>query len=319
MIVRFVLCSFSYHFCQNYCWFLLFLLQIDSICSVNMVKRKGIRNLASPRTAPVEEAKRCSKFIRTAVAIAVAGILIIVWKNERFQEDLRHLAMDQFQFYLYGRQNYCEEQFEHWHISNALRHRVTGQSTALDDIDSALQKHSNVTSMAFVGTQGVGKTLTLSLIKDHFQWHLNIQHYTWSKISSPEMQFNSLLKLIVELTTCGQNGIFVDGIPLESRGFIDEFNQRLLTYSQFHIRILAVFVFQANHPNANVQIKNITTIRFKQFDNDDVRNCIALESDRLKITVSPEQIEALVETIDAKRHGCKSVAAKIARQEFEDL
>lgn len=292
--------------------------------SKNRVPRRKIRKLRRLLRPEPKTPKRTYRRLKIiGIPLVITLLFVILLKNERFREELKRLAMNQFQLYLHGRENYCDETFEHWHVSNALHHRIVGQEDALKEIDSALQQHESITALALVGTQGVGKTLTLNLIQEKFQWHLNIQQYIWSLIESPENQLNSLLKLMNGLTTCGQNGIFIDGIPMKSVNIIEEFNQKLLTHSkQNNIKIIVFYVIQISNAieaNEPLQLDKVKTIRFRQFDSDDIRNCINMESERLKMGIKPKHIDEILEDIDAKRHGCKLVAAKIARHAIEDL
>lgn len=186
-----------------------------------------------------------------------------------------------------------------------------------------MQQHESMTALAFIGTQGVGKTLTLNLIQEHFQWHLNIQQYIWSLVQSDQNQLKNLLKIIDGLTTCGQNGIFIDNVPIKHVGVIDEFNKRLFSHSkENNIKLIVIYTFQTNNPieaSKPVPIDDVKSIIFRQFDSNDIHNCINMECERLKITLPPAQINDLLTDIDAKRHGCKHVAARVARQEIQDL
>lgn len=267
---------------------------------------------------PIPEKKFNGRLKYVGISLAIVCLAVILMKNERFRNDLKHLAMNQFQLYLHGRENYCNEPFEHWQISNALHHRIIGQRSALYKINLALQQHESITAMALVGTQGIGKSLTLNIIQKHFQWHLNIQQYVWSLIESPRSQLQNLLKLFDGLTTCGQNGIFVDSVPLTNISIIYEFNQKLLAHAkQKNFKLIVIYVFHTNNvieANEPVQLENVKSINFRQFNSDDIHNCINMECERLKIALTPQQIDELITDIDATRHGCKSVAARIARQ-----
>lgn len=182
-----------------------------------------------------------------------------------------------------------------------------------------MQQHENITAFAFVGTQGVGKTLCLNLIQNSFQWHLNIHQYIWSLIQSPDDQLKNLLRLIDGLSTCGTNGIFIDNVPIHFIGTIKQFNQKIQAHcNKNHIKLLVIYVLQTNNPlvaKEPLQIENVRTINFRQFNSNDIRNCIDMESERLKISITADQIEELIKNIDAERHGCKHVAARVSREE----
>lgn len=216
-----------------------------------------------------------------------------------------------------GRENYCDEPFEHWHISNKLHHRIVGQDAALADIDLTLQHHDKITAMAFVGTQGVGKTLALNQIQEQFQWHLNMQQYIFSLIESPFTQLMNLLKLLNGLTTCGQNGLFIDGIPLKHVHIIDEFHQKLVAYSnENNIKVIVTYVVQITKPSDATALtlpNGVKMINFRAFDSNDLLNCINMEIERLNLTIKPQQIDEILNEIDPKRNGCKLIAAKLAR------
>ncbi|XP_055299304.1 uncharacterized protein LOC129566931 [Sitodiplosis mosellana] len=282
-------------------------------------RRKKLRSLVSIESSP---SKKSNKYLVLS-GIILIGFIVFVWKNEQFRDELKHVAMNQFQMYLHGRENYCDEPFEHWHIANVLQHRIIGQETVLESIDQALEQHESITALAFIGTQGVGKTLTLNLIQEHFQWHLNIQQYIWSLIQSPEKQLDYLLRIINGLTTCGQNGIFIDSIPIKHVETIAAFNAKLFAHAkENNIKLVVIYAFQTNNPiiaSQPVPIDGVKSIIFRQFDSNDIHNCITMESERLKITLPPAQLNDLLEDIDAKRHGCKHVASRIARQDIQDF
>lgn len=284
-------------------------------------KRKRIRSLASSNAIPDKKSNKHFAFF--GILAIVLGFTAFLWRSQRFREELKHVAMNQFHLMIYGREDYCNESFEHWHIENLLRHRIIGQENAIQELAETLQQHQNVSAIGFFGSQGVGKTLTLNLIQNKFQWHLNTQQYIWSLIQSPHDQLSKLLRLMNGLTTCGQNGIFVDNVPLEHFNIIDEFNRKLLAYSnENHIKLIVIYVFQSDNPNLageQLRIDNVKSIKFRQFNSHDIRNCINMESERLKINVTPQQMNELLADIDAKDHGCKNVAARIARQDIPDF
>lgn len=278
---------------------------------------RKVRRLLKTEPKPTKEIKNKKNIKFTAYSLALIILFVVLLKNEEFRKELKRLAMNQFQLYLHGRENYCDEPFEHWHISNTLNNRIIGQDDALENINIVLQQHERISAMAFVGTSGIGKTLALNLIQEHFQWHLNVRQYIWSSIDPPGHQFTELLKLIKGLTTCGQNAIFIDNIPMKFIHIIDEFNQKLLNHcNENHIKLIVIYVFQISNAIEAiepVQLDKVKTIRFRQFNSDDIHNCITMESDRLKIDIQPNQIDELLQDIDAKRHGCKLIAAKIVR------
>lgn len=197
-----------------------------------------------------------------------------------------------------------------------------GQNAALNEIDLAFQQHREITALALVGPQGVGKTLTLNIIQSQFQWHLNIQQYIWSLIESPYTQLTRLISLLNDLTTCGHNGLFIDGIPIKNIDIIEEFHQKLLKYcTDSHIKVIVIYVIRIHSPVDAITSKHLNKIQiinYRQFNYDDLRYCIAMECDRLNITIKPHQIDEILSDTDPKHSGCKSIAAKLARQPTDE-
>lgn len=313
------------------------------IKSVPKRRIRKIRRLLRPAPEPVKKPRKCKIIVGILLTTIMCSLLAFVWQNEELRAHVKRLAMNQYQLYLHGmfdsevsvnffqkceqiktfclfltgRENYCDEPFEHWHISNKLHHRIVGQDAALTEIDSTLQHHDNITAMAFVGTQGVGKTLALNLIQEQFQWHLNIQQYVFSLIESPYTQLMKLMELLNGLSKCGQNGLFIDSIPLKSAHIIDEFHQKLMAYcNENHIKVIVIYVIQIAMPSDAVLLASsnkMKMINFRSFNSNDLRNCINMESERLNLTIKPHQIDEMLNEIDPKRNGCKLIAAKLAR------
>lgn len=289
-------------------------------------RKKGIRSLVQRKEPPKRSvAKKYLSII--GFLVLTGGAMFMAFKNGQIFSELKHLSMNQYQLYLYGRLNYCDESFAYENISSALKNRIVGQDMAIDKIHQILRTHEMFTAIALYGAQGVGKTLTLNVIRETFQWHLNVQQYVWSLVHSKQSQLKSLLTFVDSLTLCGQNAIFIDNIPLNSVNIIEEFHQKLFQVcKQNQFRAFAVYVFNKNDDDTNqhpmIQIENVSAIHFQNLNLNDLRKCIQIESRLLDVNLSEEQMNELVASIDLERSGCKHVAAKVAiytRKEFEEL
>lgn len=284
--------------------------------------RRRVRRLAPSTNASEKNPTRCQRILTRSFKVIFYVLLanaIYFMKNSSVLDDLKHLSVNQYQLYLYGRSNYCHEQFDHRNITIALRKRVYGQENVISTIEAAFRQHENITTIALLGSQGVGKSLTLNTIQATFQWHLNVQQYIWSAIDSREKQLKRLLKMLDQLSTCGQNGIFIDDIRAADVGIVVDFHRELMTRCQQHqYKVLVIFVFQEDNKNDREVIQGaiktdlVKLVQFRRFDSDDVRNCIAMESDRLHLRLTPAEIDETLRNIDTERNGCKMVAAKIA-------
>lgn len=278
-------------------------------------RKKGIRSLVHPEEPPKPNIAK--KYLRIICLLILTGSFVfMVFKNGHIFVELKHLSMNQYQLYLYGRLNYCDESFVYENISTALRNRIVGQDNVIDKIQQILRTHETFTAIALYGAQGVGKTLTLNVIRENFQWHSNVQQYVWSLVHSKQSQLKSLLNIVDSLTLCGQNAIFIDNIPLNSVSIIEEFHQKLLQVcKQNHFGAFAVYVFNNNddpdqHPT--LQFENVSTIYFQNLSLNNLRKCIEIESRLLDVNLDEEQMNEIIASVDLERSGCKHVAAKVA-------
>lgn len=284
--------------------------------------KRAIRRLARPDEPP-QPNKLWKIFKLFCLPILIICFIYFTLKNRHIFNELKHLSMNQYQLYLHGRPNYCDEHFQFENISIGLRNRVIGQELAIERIEQNLYAHNRFTAIALYGTQGVGKTLTLNLIQQNFQWHLNVQQYVWSLVHSKQSQLKSLLSFMENLTGCGQNGIFVDDIPPDSIAIIEEFHQKLQqTCKEKNFAAFVVYVFNTDDMNEEIRLGNVPSIQYLNLNQDDLVKCLRIESEALNIKLTDSQMDELIKSIDFDRNGCKTVAAKVAlftRKESGDL
>lgn len=255
---------------------------------------------------------------KISVVLAVSLAILSTMQYGNIVEELRHLSLNQYHLYVYGRSNYCQERFAHANITQEMRHRLGGQDSVITAIESSFERHQNHTSIALIGSQGVGKTLTLNAIEKEFQWSSNVLRYIWSSIESQQSQLKRLTGILTRLSSCGQNAILVDNVLEQDLPIIVEFQHILETYIQQHRLIVFIFyVIQqdaANTVNDNpFQMTNITSIFYRRFDATDLVRCISLECERLNVKLSQSEIDEIVQNIDVGQTGCKTILARISR------
>lgn len=254
------------------------------------------------------------------VLIVLVAILVNMQYGDIIDE-LRHLSLNQYHLYVHGRSNYCQERFDYTNITQELRHRLGGQDNVISGIESTFEHHRNYTAIALIGTQGVGKTLTLNAIENSFQWHSNVWRYIWSSILSQQSQLKRLIGILHSINSCGQNAILIDNIIEHDLPIIAEFQHIFETYIQEHaLKVFIFYVIQTNSPKTNddvddhsIQMNNITSIYYRRFDVNDLMKCIFIECKRLNVKLNPTEIEEIVQNIDVQRIGCKTVLARISR------
>lgn len=282
--------------------------------------RRRLRRLAPGEVPSKFQSKfhkicRCLKWAQ--VAVIVVGI-IVIQQNTTIRNELHRLSLQQYHSYVYGRSNYCHEPFVSTNITQALHHRLIGQHSVIDAIDTLLRQHENYTAIALIGSQGVGKTLTLNVIETEFQWHSNVWRYIWSNIQSQQHQLKRLTSLLQQFNACGQNALFVDNVLERDLNIITEFHQILTAFVAEHqLKFFVFYVIGTNatddHNEHSIRIDNVTSIHYRRFDADDIKQCIAIECKRLDVQLSATEIDDIVQSTDVQQTGCKKISAKISR------
>lgn len=282
--------------------------------------RKRLRRLV-PATV-VKKSKSMIQSIWLVVKISfILTVTVAILASIQYGniiEEMRHLSLNQYHLYVHGRTNYCHEQFVHTNITRELRHRLGGQDSAISAIESSFESHENYTAFALVGSQGVGKTLTLNIFEQKFQWRSNVIRFIWSSIRSQQSQLKQLIDLLGKLSSCGQNAIVVDNILERDLPIIAEYHQLLETYIQQHqLKVFVFYVIQSSPSKVMddmpFQMVNMTTIRYRQFNSNDIVKCITIECERLRVKLSQTEIDEIVQNIDAEQTGCKSISARVSR------
>lgn len=284
------------------------------------MSRKRIRRLVPKKVAKtsksiIQSIWFCAK-ISLLLVVSVAVLTTMQYGN--IIEELRHLSLNQYHLYVNGRSNYCQERFDHTNITHELRHRLGGQNSIISAIVSSFNRHENHTAIALIGSQGVGKTLTLNVIEKEFQWRSNVLRYIWSSIESQQSQLKRLISLLNKLSSCGQNAILVDNVLERDLSIIVAFQQIAETYIQQHrLKVFIFYVIQQSTPNTSddnpFQLANITSIFYRQFNASDLVNCIFIECERVNVELSQTEIDEIVQNTDVNQTGCKTVLAKISR------
>jgi hypothetical protein len=282
-----------------------------------------IRNLSTAEAAPQTTSRFWLLLKAIFVGIVLSSVYLIVNDNGLLN-DFKRISLTQYQIYVYGKSDYCNRDFDPEIILQTLRKDVHGQLTVLNEIDESFRAHTNVTSLALIGTQGTGKTLTIETIQRTFPWQYNIQYMLWSNLASEQGHLRQLKEFLSHLTACGQNGIFVDNIPYDDVHYIAEFNNEMHEYCiQNEMDVMAFYVFGTGKLNVNekkdVQLEHSKSINYREFNEDDLRDCITREAKHLNVEMNDRQIEYLMDNIDVKSTGCKTVAAKVSRHVLVNL
>lgn len=285
---------------------------LDPVTQRRIRKIRRLRQPVKPPPLQQNSKKTVKIFI---AALLLSMVVFFISSNQYLVNEFKNLALNQYQLYLHGRIDYCKEHFDHKRIIKTIREQIINQDAPLNRIEAAFLEHEKVTALAMLGPQGVGKTMTLNIIQNQFQWHLNIQQLVWSSFDSQQSRDKSLNGLVDSLSTCGQNGIFIDNIPSPSLPIIKTFHKKLLDRcNENQMKCIIIYVFQFDTwPTDKFEFDGVKLVKFRSFETKDLLDCLAAESTRLKIELTQEQRDDLLDSIDVERNGCKTVAAKITR------
>lgn len=296
-----------------------------------MGKRKNIRNLVSSYQ-PHNKRSKCRFITRNRVlsAASIIIIAILIYRFDDVAEVHRRFRVHidrQYNFHMYGKLDYCEQHFQPDTLTEPLKSNVINQDEAISQINSIIDNFNGGVSLALVGGSGVGKTLTCNILQSNFQWPGNVLYFVWSGVRSTSSNYYKILTWMKQnLKKCGAYLVIIDSIDITYSETIQELNEEIR--QEFHgsgVSILAVFVFNLpsySDDDLNTldgkrlrlmnNLRGITTINFRPFDYDDVERCIVLESAKLNVMLSDEEIREIFEYVDVSRSGCKLIHSKIA-------
>jgi len=295
-----------------------------------MTKKRKLRPLAVAANATTERSKYYWLIMISLFGVFLSSTYLLL-HDGRLVNDFKRLSLTQYQIYVYGRSDYCDSNFDTRRVADGLRETIYGQDDVLVALDAALNLDVNTTSIALIGPQGVGKSLTLHTIQDLFPWHYNVQPMKWEHTDSQQSNLYRLKDAFKYMTTCGRNGIFIDNIRPTDWKEMAEFDADLRRYCVEHdIKVLAFYVFnrgrkdlaKSNEPgeetkNSNsyqpINIPEVNSIYFRTFDKTDLRECILREAARLDIILTAGDVTELVSNVDVTSTGLKTVTAKVSR------
>lgn len=297
-----------------------------------MAKNRRCRRLANPSTATPTQSQ-CLYWIKVSLLSVVLSVLYLFYNDSPLLKEFNRLSLIVYQNYIFGKSDYCNSDFNSQQIMSALRKNIYAQNEALTAIDAALNTNINISSIALIGTQGVGKSLTIQTIQSAFPWPYNMQSLAWAHTDS---QFNNLDRLrgaFEYLSVYGRNAVFIDNIyPADSK-IIVEFDADLRKYCLEHkLKVFAFYVFNIGRQDLsksdkdkqhgidssidynNIQIPSaVKSIYFRTFDETDLRECIRREAAKLDLVLTEDQIVEVTVNVDIESTGFKTVKSKVSR------
>lgn len=256
------------------------------------------------------------------------GLIIFIIKNPKITTEFLIKFEEQYYLQMYGDINYCNEIINVNKLKSTLLYDeiIIGQSPMIKQLIDTFEIHKYITSIAFIGGTGTGKTLTANIIKETFPWKENIFQYNWSPIVSKSKQIYKMIKEFKNLFKCGHNLVIIDDLQIDDVDGIIEFNHLMMNdWESLRYKVFIIYIFNLHsyHINdrqqlnehkerLNLNLPNIIPMLFNQLTNEDLEKCINLESKNLAITLDKVQINEIIKNINVKQSGCKNVNAKVS-------
>ncbi|XP_019533199.2 uncharacterized protein LOC109404730 [Aedes albopictus] len=299
--------------------------------------RVKMRKLASGETDSSEAGDRgCSGGktlrLRTVVCCSVVllvAVLVVLIGKQDLREEFWKRYKEQYHELLYGVEDYCNQEFDFSATAGALSSGVIGQLEATAKSEEIVNRRRNerCTSIALLGSTGVGKSLMADIIAKTFQWQSNVHHFFWDYTFTPAKRFERFQSFLygirhgrdVELR-CGRSLIIVDHLGSGDVDTINKIDARLrFVADKDDVQLMVLYVFQGaltrDNPEAVQHLSRfIERVQLRSLKEDDLRACIRLEAAEFGVDLDqhPGLLEELTSSVDWERYGCKPVRAKLA-------
>lgn len=291
-----------------------------------MTNKRRIRKLNVYPYSSGYDGKAKTISLQLWILIVSSVLIILALGTKRIRDDLNVHYTNHYNSLVHGKNDYCEQHLDVELIMEQLTERVIGQQNAINRLKRIILNHQNLTSIALIGTSGIGKTLTTNVIQSHFHWNENIQLITWLDYheTMKKADVNYFRNVMRSLSHCGQNLVIIDDIPESEINFIQKINIRFRKYvlNDSKIKLLIFYVIRVQSSN-NSQLDNpdqegdfqfdetISMIHYRKFNKNDLIECIKTESKLINTPLNDNEINDIIKYINVDKFGCKNVHSKI--------
>ncbi|KAH8373248.1 hypothetical protein KR009_008463, partial [Drosophila setifemur] len=249
---------------------------------------------------------------------------------ERMANQFVESYTNQLQSIVHNRVDYCDRSGRLGEMVAHARSEVLHQEKALDDLERALD---NVTynAIAIVGSSGVGKSQTASIMHERFPWPGNVQTLSWGATSSTDKRMERVESMLKNLAHCGRNLILIDNMTPADGDHVNTINEMIkntheianasgqpklkqltIVYIFSLNRLLPDKAYDAQKEGLLTALKHTHVINYQMLEPDHLLDCIYREALLTGTNLTVAQIEEIIQAGDARNAGCKSVCAKVA-------
>lgn len=283
--------------------------------------------------ALVETGGLCRKLMGVRMVMVYSVVLLVavlagIVSKEDLRNDFYRRYRKQYYLLLYGAEDYCSQEFDFTSVAKALEAGVVGQRAAVNRIVEIFneRQEDHYTSIALLGSTGVGKSLMASVIAQKYQWQSNVHQFLWEALVSSERQFDRFQSFLYAIRhgsevdlKCGCNLIVIDHLGSDDVDMVNRIDARLrFVAHKDDVRMTVLYVFQGASSKDDQKVghlnETIQKVILRQLNEEDLMQCIRLEADEFEMDLGEHSdlMEELMTNMDVQKYGCKAVRAKIA-------
>lgn len=298
------------------------------------LKIRKLANCEDDTSGSGSDPKRSGGMLRLRMVVCfstvvLVAVLVALASREDLREEFYKRYMKQYQALLHDVDDYCSQEFDFSATAKALSSGLVGQSEAVEKIVEIVNRrqHERFTSMALLGSTGVGKSLMANIIAKKFQWQSNVHHFFWDFTSTAEKRFERFQSFLYGIRhgrdvdlKCGRSLIIVDHLGSGDVEMINKIDVRLrFVADKDDVQLMVLYVFQGALMKDGSDVvqhlnRNIEQVFLRSLNEEDLMKCINLETSDLGIKLDEHSglREELIASMDVGRYGCKAVRAKLA-------
>uniref|UniRef100_A0A182M3R9 AAA+ ATPase domain-containing protein n=1 Tax=Anopheles culicifacies TaxID=139723 RepID=A0A182M3R9_9DIPT len=290
---------------------------------------RGIRNLnvsLAPQTTNRQmrtKAKTCTLWLLSKlllIAICMGISIAYINNNTTLGQHLKNNYYTAYERLTQLSHNLCSERRANFTpILAAIDANIVGQRHLHGELNNWFQAigNSSFSCALFVGATGVGKSFTANIIAEHYPYPTNVLHLSGKDVTDERKRHTAfklavfkMLQDVVSNGKCTYYMIVLDYLTHNDMQFVRKISDRLR---------VVLFVFKGtayNLQNDTIQatVPEARLIQFSPLSRNELECCIRREASKIGIDLSGREfiVEQVAKQINATRHGCKPVRAKLS-------
>ncbi|XP_068141199.1 uncharacterized protein [Drosophila tropicalis] len=305
------------------------------------VYRRRLRRLLKSSQANENDNRAISKSNHTpwslkrhshALFLLISAIClgcILYYCNESMTKFLQSYT-NQYHDIVHNKLNYCDRSLALGEMFTELRGRVLHQDIALNQLERIMANNQSFQSIALVGSSGLGKSLTVRLLRELFPWRENVHAVNWHY--HLEETIDTMLSKF-QFSHCGRNLVIIDNMPMGDQDFVKIINDAVQQRASSNgtpennansQHVTMIYVFNINrmilsNQEYDEQLNQLQQelseptqmISYRTFQRHHLELCIRSEVLKNNLNLSEIYLEEMLNTTDVEISGCKTVYAKV--------